>query len=91
MLYELHADQLALMLEWGQEPWEGVSPRYLTRGSCVVDNCEIGCPSREAHRFGVDPAQYQLCVSTSFKKEVDMESFTREPRKVVVVDPTPKS
>ena len=63
-------------------PWQGVSPRELARQAVArrismfllttggVDNSVIGCPSREAQRFGTDPAQYQLCVSTSFKKEV---------------------
>ncbi len=63
-----HGEQLKLELDWGREPWSGVSPRHLTRGSCVVDKSEVGCPSREALRFAVNPAQLQLCISTSFKK-----------------------
>ncbi len=43
-----HPEQLVLRLSWGREPWAGVSPRYLTRGSCVVDKSDVGCPSREA-------------------------------------------
>ncbi len=66
---DLPRDQRLLELDWGKEPWAGVSPRYLTRGSCVVDNSEVGCPSREAQRIGTDPAQLLLCISTSFKKE----------------------
>ena len=53
-------EQLELALDWGREPWGGRSPRALTRGSCVVDKSDVGCPSREAHRSGVDPAQYTL-------------------------------
>jgi len=56
----LHGDQLVLDLDWVREPWDGVSPRHLTRGSCVVDKSEVGCPSREAQRFGPDPAQLTL-------------------------------
>ena len=59
-------------------PWGGRSPRSLVRvtvderirefrgRSCVVDKSDVECGSREAQRFDVDPAQYQLCVSTSF-------------------------
>jgi len=57
---ELTGDQLALALDWGSEPWSGYSPRYLTKGSCVVDKSEVGCPSREAQRIGTDPAQLTL-------------------------------
>ncbi len=57
---ELTSDQLSLALDWGREPWEGYAPRYLTKGACVVDNSEVGCPSREAQRFGTDPAQLTL-------------------------------
>ncbi len=57
-------DQLVLPLEWGSEPWAGVSPRYLTKvyreTPCGVDNFGVGCPSREAQCFGPDPAQYTL-------------------------------
>ncbi len=52
--------QLDLALDWGREPWGGRSPRSLTKGSCVVDNSEVGCPSREAQRIGPDPAQFTL-------------------------------
>ncbi len=54
---QLNGAQLELLLDWGCEPWSGVSPRYLTKGSCVVDKSEVGCPSREALRIGPDPAQ----------------------------------
>ncbi len=54
------SSQLELELDWGVEPWRGVSPRHLTRGSCVVDKSDVGCQSREAHRFGPDPAQLTL-------------------------------
>jgi len=57
-------EQLTLALDWGREPWHGVSPRYLTKlvlaGTCVVDKSEIGCPSREAQRFAPDPAQLTM-------------------------------
>ena len=55
----IHGEQLQLDLDWGKEPWEGVSPRHLTRGSCVVDNSVVRCTSREA--LGMfDPAQLTL-------------------------------
>jgi len=57
-LSELTGDQLTLALEWGREPWGGWSPRSLTKGAGVVDNSVVGCPSREAQRFDVDPAQF---------------------------------
>ncbi len=53
----LPPEQLSLALDWGREPWEGVSPRYLTKGSCIVDNSVVGCPSREALESYVDPRQ----------------------------------
>jgi len=58
-------EQLALALDWGREPWSGQSPRSLTRGACVVDNSVVGCPSREAQRFGTDPAQYVIFLQGS--------------------------
>ncbi len=75
-------DQLDL---WPEEvaalPWGGQSPLLLAQelvrerirvfidAACVVDNSVVRCPSREASRIAVNPAQYQLCISTSFKKE----------------------
>jgi len=75
----MNSDQLDL---WQDEvdalPWGGWSPRLLaqmliherisrfTDGTCVVDKSEVGCQSREAQRFGTDPAQYMLCIGTSF-------------------------
>ena len=60
-------EQLTLALDWGKEPWSGVRPRYLTRlyreGTCGVDNSVVGCPSREAQRFGMDPAQLLFYIS----------------------------
>ena len=53
-------EQLLLELDWRGEPWAGVSPRYLTKGSCSVDNFSVGCPSREAHGADADPAQFTL-------------------------------
>ena len=54
--------QLVLALDWGREPWGGVSPRHLTRGSCGVDNFLVRCPSREAIEDCAfrDPAQFTL-------------------------------
>ncbi len=53
-------EQLELPLDWGRTPWSGVCPRYLSRGACVVDNSVVGCQSREAQRFGPDPAQLTM-------------------------------
>ena len=53
----MFGEQLVLDLDWGVEPWHGVSPRYLTKGSCVVDNSVVRSASREAQRFDADPAQ----------------------------------
>ena len=63
-------------------PWGGQSPLVLAQlavaeklskrfpqGPCGVDNSLVRCRSREAHDVCMDAAQYQLCVSTSFKKE----------------------
>jgi len=61
---ELSSEQLCLQLNWGHTPWHGVSPRYLTKGAlagpCGVDNSSVGWQSREAQRFGTDPAQLTL-------------------------------
>jgi len=58
--------QYSLALDWGREPWAGVSPRYLTKGyregACIVDKSEVGCPSREAQRGVTDPAQLQISI-----------------------------
>jgi len=66
-------EQLELPLEWGSESWAGVAPRYLTKryrgASCGVDNSVVGCPSREAQRFGTDPAQFTIFVSGVPEKE----------------------
>ena len=72
----MHSDQLDLWpLEVAALPWGGQSPRALaqevirerlSKRSCGVDNFLVRCPSREAKRVDVDPAQIQLCVSTSF-------------------------
>ena len=61
------SDQLILALDWGKEPWGGVSPRHLTRGSCVVDKSVVRCGSREATEILelVDPAQYAIFLKGS--------------------------
>ena len=62
-------EQLELELDWGRQPWSGASPRALAQEivearifryvrTCGVDKSEVGCPSREALRFGPDPAQF---------------------------------
>ena len=61
-------------------PWGGRSPRllaeevvrerlekFVSAATCSVDNSRVGCQSREALRIASNPAQFQLCVSTSFK------------------------
>ena len=53
-------EQLELLLEWTEEPWEGVSPRYLTRGSCVVDKSVVGSARREPIVNIPDGAQLTL-------------------------------
>ncbi len=57
-------DQLELALGWGQTPWEGRTPRSLTKvkrsASCVVDKSDVCSESREALRFGTNPAQFIL-------------------------------
>jgi len=76
----MNSDQLDLWpAEVAALPWGGRSPRALAQevvrerlerfvrgATCVVDKSSVRCRSREAQRFGTDPAQYQLCVSTSF-------------------------
>ena len=55
--------QYSLALDWGKEPWQGRTPRSLTkvaRGTCVVDKSDVGWASREAERFDADPAQLTL-------------------------------
>ena len=62
-------------------PWGGRAPRQLAKElvtirlvkflagrTCGVDNSVVRCGSREAQRFDVDPAQFQLCISTSFQE-----------------------
>ena len=81
----MYSDQFDLwQLEVDALPWGGRSPRAVVQrsvaervsaraallGTCVVDKSDVGCPSREANCIDVDPAQFQLCVSTSFMKEV---------------------
>jgi len=59
--------QLVLELDWGSEPWEGRTPRSLTkvaRGvTCVVDKSVVCCASREANRIAANPAQFQFYIS----------------------------
>ena len=58
--------QLMLAFDWGHSPWKGRSLRSLTKvargASCVVDNSVVRCTSREALRFGVDPAQLTCLI-----------------------------
>ena len=61
-------EQLDLPLDWGREPWGGRSPRSLIHGYCVVDNLEVGCPSREALRIDTDPAQLCVSVASSYQE-----------------------
>jgi len=77
----MNSEQLDLFpLEVAALPWGGQSPRALARevveervkrfvamGTCDVDNSNVRCPSREAHDVFTDAAQFQLCVSTSFR------------------------
>ena len=78
----MYSDQLDLWQdEVDALPWGGHSPRLLAAqivqqkvelhrsvaGTCVVDNSSVGCRSREAQRFDVDPAQLMLCIGTSFQ------------------------
>ncbi len=62
-------------------PWGGLAPRSLAqevvttrllkhaRGrTCGVDNSVVCCRSREAQRFGMDPAQLEMWVPHSFKE-----------------------
>ena len=76
----MNSDQLDL---WQDEvdalPWGGRSPRLLAaqivsermaKHSCGVDNFSVRSQRREPTDFYPDGAQYLLCVSTSFQKEV---------------------
>ncbi len=60
-------------------PWGGLAPRSLAQqivtkkledfrrlATCGVDNSTVYCRSREAQRRGMDPAQIELWVTTSF-------------------------
>ena len=43
--------------------WDGRSPRELTKGfrqACAVDNSGVEWASREAERFGANPAQLTM-------------------------------
>ncbi len=70
-LLEVDSRQLVLELDWGREPWAGLRPRCLTRE--YLRNVDNSDTLPEAARRMVqyrDPHQLQLCVNTSFKKEV---------------------
>ncbi len=71
----MNSDQLDL---WPDEvaalPWGGQSPRALARilidaklaaATGGVDNSTVCCRSREAQRFGMDPAQLEIWVPRS--------------------------
>ena len=79
----MNSDQLDL---WPDEvavlPWGGQSPRAMAQllicvkipalswAACGVDKSVVGCPSREAQRFGTDPAQLQVCICTPLVVEL---------------------
>ena len=61
-----HPDQLILPLDWGKEPWSGVSPRYVTRGirdrlRLWITRSTLPEPAR-ADGFYPDPAQLNLYI-----------------------------
>ncbi len=59
-LQDTHPDQLLFDLDWGSEPWNGVSPRYL-----CVDNSSRKMPKARAdfeNRRFTSGAQLQLWV-----------------------------
>jgi len=53
----MNSTQLSLRLEWGREPWEGRSPRGLTRASKALF---LRREPQKDDRFFVDPDQYDL-------------------------------
>jgi len=68
---DLWPDEVAA-LPWGgrllaQEVVRQRLEKFVRAATCGVDNSFVCCPSREAQRFEASPAQYQLCVSTSFR------------------------
>ena len=68
MTEKLLFEQLSLALDWGKTPWQGVSPRYLTKGfsaGCGVDNFVVRSASREADRFDPDPAQMTMWLKAT--------------------------
>jgi len=53
-------EQLELPLNWGAEPWEGRSPRSLSRGSCVIEKSVVESESGDATEDFTDAAQLTL-------------------------------
>ena len=51
--------QLELALDWGKEPWQGWSPRYLTSVDKFVS---FPKPATEMQLI-TDPAQTKICVA----------------------------
>jgi len=62
-------EQLELALDWGRTPWQGRTPRSLSRGAGVVDNSAVDCQSGDANRLVLEPAQFTLFVSGVPEKE----------------------
>ncbi len=53
----MNSTQLCLRLDWGCEPWEGCSPRGLTRGSKALF---LRRKPQKTPAIFVDPNQYDL-------------------------------
>ena len=62
--FDPHHEQLEVELDWGKTPWQGRSPRSLTRvargATCAVDNFEVEWASREADEDYTDAAQFTM-------------------------------
>jgi len=56
MSLDPHSEQLELELDWGSEPWGGVSPRWLTRLRIVEKSRTLPKPATVMPTF-TDPAQ----------------------------------
>jgi len=58
-------EQLSLDLDWGREPWNGVSPRYLTS---VDNSLRLSEPATVDDEF-TDPAQLRFWVPQILQQE----------------------